>query len=644
MGLVETIVNGVAGIITKIAKTITSPLQPVFDVIKTMTTKVPAPDAGTETDNVYVFGEITQEPWASIYSQHQKSITIGFLILAMGWIASQALATYNITSQKGAKQRTNGLIVGTIMLLICWYIAALFLNMTQAVTNEVILNSAFSPGTTGVGTMGPEGDTGSVGAALFLVVVQLAGAGIFLIGFLLHAIRIYGIYIIMAILPILVALYYSRMPYLDSLAVKGIKIGIKFALIGPAVALAYAVIGVVDLATILDLGKDIATLLKILTKVVPMIFAVLIPIAIIRTNLAIAGAYGAQGAIDSAKQTSAYQRTVGAAKSKAKTRTKEGVGKAAGAAATAGGAAKDQAKDAVTGSDQDTLVTGGQENPMEYEESISSGSQATDLMDETDADQQDIAQVADESGVALEPQFDGVEAEAGRDEIVTEAKEARQELEQGRLTTNSSNQDGDADFDGERTQIGGAEEPVFAARDTDAVGADAEDVDPETAQEMVDFLEGGSSYDQFTTTVSAGSGNSSSDGGSGGGSSDGGSSSGGSDGSGSGGSGGGSGGESNSSGGDHGNSSPSSIHTDRFAGGESLDNQDTSENDEEFLTTDIFGGVEESEDQDTAANDPDQLDVDPTDPDRTKEQMEGPDDSVKTGDEESKESESEESQ
>lgn len=347
MGIKEEIVKGIEGVLQGIVDGISNALGTGINSVVDLTTHVPKPQP---SDGI-IFGKPTNGLWEIIYQARTESapylLVLGLIILSLSWFVKTIGESYtSLFDQLDKKRATTGLFAGFLAMYFLWWGFSALLWFSDGMT-QFILDST---GSTDWSTIINNNFEDALGGSIFVTaLIAFVGVGLVLLTAILHVLRLFGIYSIMYVLPILIGAYFGGIPVAKTVAKKSFKYLFVFATIPIPTAILLGLSSTLIQSDSLGLvGAEIgSTLIRPFIVVLPLLVGFVIPIFMLRSITAVAAIGGLNRAAsnsvpDSAKSRigSAKQTIAGGAKNAATSAAGAAGGTAAGAATSAASGTK----------------------------------------------------------------------------------------------------------------------------------------------------------------------------------------------------------------------------------------------------------------------------------------------------------------
>jgi len=210
-GSTDWVVDGIMGAIDALVTPILDALGYILQEIAEFTVWTPHPkwESASQIMSPPADGTI----WASIWETHwEVMVPASLAILVVTWFARQfGVAAGIVGAEQGARSKRN-LITGFSVVLVSWWIVGAYLNFAHALAEIVTPNAAEMANAI------PEIGITSVGvAAAFYYLELTVGATLFVLLILVNIIRIIAVYAFAILFPILMAVYYARLPVIDGM-------------------------------------------------------------------------------------------------------------------------------------------------------------------------------------------------------------------------------------------------------------------------------------------------------------------------------------------------------------------------------------------------------------------------------------------
>jgi len=208
-GYVESFGEAILGALDSLFSPIAEALSKILAAIADFTVWVPHPEWRSASQ---IMSAPDSGIWLSIWETHwQVMVPVSMTILITAWFGRQfGVATSILGAEQGARSKRN-LIVGMAVIMLSWWIAGAYLNFVHLIV------SAVTPDPGAMEAAIPDLGISTVGVAVAVYYLELSiGATIFVLLILINIVRVIAVYAFVILFPVLMAVYYARLPVLSS--------------------------------------------------------------------------------------------------------------------------------------------------------------------------------------------------------------------------------------------------------------------------------------------------------------------------------------------------------------------------------------------------------------------------------------------
>ncbi|MFB6186521.1 MAG: hypothetical protein ABEI86_06610, partial [Halobacteriaceae archaeon] len=285
-GIVGAILDGVIAVLGWFAQQIGNLLEPIVKPLLDFVIYTPLPQKGgqlawiTRPENMF---------WPQVYDVAWNIILpLTYLLLFIGFIFSKTLSAWGVRSTYRHEFLKNNLVAGGMLVPLSWPFAVSYFAIMDGVAHAIAPTNIGGLATTLVTEITALIAAASLaGVGVGGVITALINISTVLLVLMAHALRILAVPAFLMIIPLVVGLLVSGVPYLSELAEdileKMVKVG--FMPVGVAVFIRLADIISGGSGSMTIKGFAATTLFKFVFAWVPLLAAFLVPVYFWRTRL-----------------------------------------------------------------------------------------------------------------------------------------------------------------------------------------------------------------------------------------------------------------------------------------------------------------------------------------------------------------------